>query len=96
VIPAELRLAFVNENAGRLLILFQEVGGMPTTRADAAVHALVDILETIENIYGSVLPDILAEPGPEAIATLKERLWDLREELRHIDYHVHDSGLLDL
>jgi hypothetical protein len=69
---------------------------MSIERADAAVHALIDIIDTVEIIYGSVLPEILAEPGADTPVTLKERLWDLREELRHLDYHVHDSGLLDI
>ena len=51
------------------------------------VHALIDIAESIEKVYCRILPTLLSEPEA-ATEVLKDRFWDIREEFRHIDYHV--------
>jgi hypothetical protein len=63
--------------------------------ADAVIHALIDIAVSIEKVYFDVVPKLLSEPNA-TIEILKDRLWDLREEFRHIDYHIHDSKLTEI
>ena len=63
--------------------------------AEAIVHALVDIAESAENVYCNLIPKVMSEPDA-SVDLIKERLWDIREEFRHIDYHVHDSRLTEL
>jgi hypothetical protein len=55
--------------------------------SDVVVHALVDIAESIEKAYCHILPRLLSE-SEAATEILKDRFWDIREEFRHIDYHV--------
>jgi len=69
--------------------------GVDREKADALVHALVDIEESVRKIYVELVPELvrtLDEP-PDAF---KEKLWDIREEFRHIAYHIEDAGLVDL
>lgn len=62
---------------------------------DSIVHALVDIEESINNVYKDFIPKILSK---EDISNdeLREHIWSIREEFRHIDYHIHDAKLLDI
>jgi hypothetical protein len=88
------RINFILENIDRLLLLLRENGGMSAEGADAAVHALIDISQSMDQIYEQLVPALLS-PNTTTAAGIKDKIWDLREELRHVDYHVHDSGLLD-
>jgi hypothetical protein len=91
---ASERVSSLHDHMDRLLLILQENGGMPALRAEAAAHALVDISQSMDQIYDVLIPALLS-PSLTAAADIKDRIWDLREELRHVDYHVHDSGLLD-
>lgn len=61
---------------------------------EAIIHALVDIKKSFEKIYLSIIPQLSSDKISEEQA--QDLLWDIREELRHIDYHIHDSDLLEL
>jgi len=69
--------------------------GLGRERAEALVHALVDIRESMEKIYGTLLPKLIAvlDHSPDEFM---DKLWDIREEFRHVDYHIHDSGITEL
>jgi hypothetical protein len=64
-------------------------------RAGTVAHGLLDIAESITRVYSELVPKILDEPDAEE-ELLKEHLWDIREEFRHVDYHIHDGELTDL
>ena len=64
-------------------------------RAEAIVYALVDIAESMEKVYGTLLPELLAVLDRPS-AEFKDKLWDIREEFRHVEYHIHDAELTDL
>jgi hypothetical protein len=51
------------------------------------MHAIIDIGKSVEKIFSSYLPQALASTDVEKN---KELLWSIREELRHIGYHVED------
>lgn len=69
--------------------------GMDREQADAVVHALVDIGESMEKIYGTLLPELMrALDQPTAV--FKDKLWDVREEFRHLEYHLQDAKLTEL
>jgi hypothetical protein len=78
-----------------LLTLFKRKPSISQEQAEALVHALVDIANSMNKLYGEILPRLLSEPGASA-DVLADRIWDIREELRHVDYHLHDSGVLEL
>jgi hypothetical protein len=69
---------------------------LPTDRAESLTHALVDIYESVVQVYGTTLPTILGQTSTISNEVLQDMVWDLRETFRHIDYHVHDSGILDI
>lgn len=69
--------------------------GFDRERADAIVHALVDIAESMEKLYGTLLPALMAALD-EPNARFKDRLWDIREEFRHVEYHLQDAKLTEL
>lgn len=85
-----------DEDQSRILLnLLRSHQVVPDEEADAIVHALTDIGVSIEKVYFDIIPRILSNPEI-SIDDLRDRLWDLREEFRHIDYHIHDSKLTDL
>jgi hypothetical protein len=58
-------------------------------------HALADIADSLERVYGDLVPEILQDAeAPRDL--VQERLWEIREEFRHIDYHIRDGELTDL
>jgi hypothetical protein len=91
------RYVVTEEQIEKLLSLFRDCAGMSQEQAEGGVHALVDIAESMFEIYDVILPCLTSQPSSgKSTLDLKDTLWELREELRHIDYHVHDSGLLDI
>lgn len=63
--------------------------------AEAIVHALTDIAESVDTVYRELLPKLLAtldRPHPE----FQDALWDIREEFRHVAYHMEDAKLTEL
>jgi len=69
--------------------------GFARERADAVVHALVDIEESTCKIYSDLVPQLLRSL-PMSSDEFREKLWDVREEFRHIAYHLRDAELADL
>ena len=59
------------------------------------MHALTDIAASVEKVYGEMLPALLSDPTV-ATEALQDTLWDIREEFRHIQYHIDDGTLTDL
>ena len=49
----------------------------------------------MRKIYVELVPELVGtlDESPDAF---KEKLWDIREEFRHIAYHIEDAGLVDL
>ena len=63
--------------------------------SEAIVHALIDIAESVEKIYLGMIPSLLSD-SISTDAVFKDKLWDIREEFRHIEYHVKDGKLTEL
>lgn len=61
--------------------------------AEALVYGLMEIAESVNKIYSQIIPEILSTQNNDA---LKDKVWDLREEFRHIQYHIDDGRLKDL
>lgn len=68
------------------LLTFFSSAGRSKEESEAWVHALVDIQESYLKIFEELLPQALMQNGPEK----KEVLWEIREEFRHIEYHLAD------
>ncbi len=49
----------------------------------------------MEKLYGTLLPALMAA-FDEPNAAFKDRLWDIREEFRHVGYHLEDAKLTEL
>jgi hypothetical protein len=76
----------VHDKTLELLAFFTKAGRTPE-EAETWVHALVDIQESYTKIFEKLIGEALS-------GALKrsehEVLWDIREEMRHISYHVQD------
>lgn len=83
------------ENSDRVSELLKQRKVVTPEQADAIGHALVDIAESIQRIYIELIPKVLNEQESSE-EVFQDAVWDLREEFRHIDYHIQDSGLIDL
>lgn len=67
---------------------------LQSDKKEALIHALVDIKISIETVYDEILPKLVNEELSSK--EIQDLLWDVREEFRHIDYHIHDSEIIDL
>jgi hypothetical protein len=71
-----------------------KINSINEEKNEAIVHALVDIKESFEKIYLDIIPKLSVEGISED--QVQDLLWDIREEFRHIDYHIKDTDLLEL
>lgn len=62
-------------------------------KLDSFIHSLVDIKASIDEIYNVYIPILLKNNSREL---LEETIWDIREEFRHINYHIEDANLTDI
>ena len=63
---------------------------MSLEQAEAFAHALHDVFESTEKIFHQIIPGIVQRK-----ALSKEDLWELREEFRHILYHLEEAKLAE-
>jgi len=75
--------------------LLVSLGVSSEEEAGTLAHALLDVYESVQKVYGSLIPQLL-DDHEASRECVKEFLWDVREEFRHIDYHIHDAELTDL
>ena len=71
-----------------------QVNRVGEERAESIVHALIDIEESLNTIYKITLPKILE--NSLTADEVQDLIWDIREDFRHIDYHIHDADLINL
>jgi hypothetical protein len=62
-------------------------------KLDSFTHSLADIKESLDKIYNIYIPFLLEN---NSIEILEETIWDIREEFRHIDYHIKDADLTNI
>lgn len=62
-------------------------------KLDSFIHSLVDIKASIDEIYNVYIPILLKNESGDS---LEETIWDIREEFRHISYHIEDANLTDI
>lgn len=55
---------------------------------EALAHAVADIGSTAEKMQTEIIPKLLSSPGAPEVEDL---LHQLREELRHVLYHIKDT-----
>ncbi len=55
------------------------------------IHALIDIRESINRV-GELLLNVDDKKNKEAVLDI---IWGIREEFRHIDYHIKDAKLTE-
>ncbi|MDX9947002.1 MAG: hypothetical protein RBS38_06510 [Bacteroidales bacterium] len=58
---------------------------------EAYVHALIDIKESVSKITGLLL-EVDDKKNKEEVLDI---IWEIREEFRHIDYHIKDAKLTE-
>ena len=82
-------------NDEKLFKLLEQKSSLKKKEIEALVYSLIEIKDSFEKIYNSIIPNMLKISGNNT-ELLQDLLWDLREEFRHIDYHIQDSKILDL
>src|SRR5699024_8663038 len=79
----------------RLVSLLHASGLIDEDRRGAVFHALVDVANGMQKIYGAIIPGMLRLEESDAEA-LRDAFFDLRFQFQHIDYHIHDAALDEL
>ena len=86
---------FPDGQADKLLAVLSARPVLPGRDHEAIVHTLTDIAASGQKVYGELLPELLSDPSV-ATEALQDTLWDIREEFRHIQYHIDDGARNDL
>jgi hypothetical protein len=84
-----------SKQANVLLRRLKQGRGLEASDAEAVVHALIDIEESMGKVYDELIPLLLEEDKLDA-ESATEAWWDIREEFRHISYHIADGKLTEL
>ena len=71
----------------KLIPLLQRQTSLKNEEIESIAHALVDIAESTVKIYEHLLPKLMQAVSQEETQNL---IWEIRDEMRHIDYHIHD------
>jgi hypothetical protein len=77
-----------------LRVSLEEQAGTLEEQAGTLAHALLDVYESVQEVYGSLIPQLLGDHEASR-ESVRELLWDVREQFRHIDYHIHDAELTE-
>ena len=81
-----------NQGSSRIVEIAHSGGLIDDDRRDAIYLALLDITQSLATVYRNIIPQLLGDN-----AYSEEQIWelffDLRDEFRHIDYHIHDAEL---
>ena len=56
--------------------------------AEAVAHAVWDLDESFRKLTGKIFPKL--ENSQLSKAQIQDILWEIRDELRHISYHIND------
>ena len=74
-------------------VILQDIKYHKQDDLESYVHALLDIEESVNKIFNVLIKEILEnEKNKEFII---EKIWEIREEFRHIDYHINDAKLTE-
>lgn len=87
-LKGEVSEMHLDESKIEALLEFFAKAGRNQEECEAWVLALVDIQESYGRIFEIFLPEALAPI--DSSREKREILWDIREEFRHIEYHVKD------
>ncbi len=82
-----------NINKKEREVKFASILELDINDADRLSHALIDIAGSVNEIYINILPAIFKINEKDKLA---EALWNIKEEFRHIDYHIRYAELTDL
>jgi hypothetical protein len=75
-----------------LIELLKSRGILSEEQADHFTHALLDIRESVIEIYDDYLPKLQHQLTTNT-GDVQDTIWDIREACRHIDYHLKDAKL---
>lgn len=67
--------------------------GLNDTNADNLSSALADISHSLVRVYSDLLPNLYKTSNRDQAVEL---LWEIKEEFRHIDYHIKDASLCEM
>ncbi len=62
----------------------------------STLYALSEIAESMEKIFLQMIPRLASMGAESDVDAVKDALWDIREEFRHVQYHIDDGQLKDL
>ena len=75
----------------KLYAIFQKHQIFKNDELDSFIHALNDINDSIVRIYDEHINVILNNSEDKEL--IVNNMWDIREEFRHIAYHIKDAKL---
>ena len=64
-------------------------------RARDLLYGIMEIYNSFDRVYNALIPELIKNQDLDR-NELQEWIWTIREEFRHIDYHVQDAELTNL
>ncbi|MDD5363439.1 MAG: hypothetical protein PHN88_15050 [Ignavibacteria bacterium] len=83
---------FQNSKYLELEEILKSKSAMPNENLESFMYALLHISSSISKIYFEIIPSILVDKNIKD-EVLNELLVKLRNEFRHIQYHIEDGKL---
>lgn len=84
---------FKERDADRLAKILLSNNILSSPDIEALVYGLIEIAESMDEIYSKIIPEIISANGHDE---LMDKVWDLREAFRHVQYHIDDGKFKEL
>ena len=84
-----------SQQAIRIVEVLHDRGMITTAHRAELYHSLMEIAESIVRVYGEIIPDLVAHLHADSDIVMS-KLFDLRDEFRHVESHILDAKLTDV
>jgi len=84
--------SFIADQGSALYDLLMRRQFKSSEEVEKFVYGLLHVAESIDKIYGELIPRVLSDPDAPS-EVLEDRIFDLRSEFDHVDYHIRDGRL---
>jgi hypothetical protein len=87
---------FTDENQKKIKVILEKHNLLSPEQRASMLYALSEIAESMEKISLQMIPRLASMEAESDVSAVKDALWDIREEFRHVQYHIDDGQLKDL
>jgi hypothetical protein len=79
----------------RIKIVIEKNELVPSEKRERFIYALLEIRESSSKLFNEIIPPLESLEESSNLEQIKDAFWDIREEVRHIQYHIDDGNLCE-